>query len=102
MARSENAREKTEELLVELRKNNTELKSSSTKAKDKIKDLEKELKNCGRLLNDAEQGLSVTNVSGAKFIFCRYNNFILFITLYQLHLITEKNERVQQYFIVDP
>lgn len=67
LARSEKAREKTEELLVELRKNNTELKSSSTKAKQQVKDLEKEVKNCGRLLNDAEQSLSVTNVSEVFF-----------------------------------
>lgn len=62
LARSEAARERTEELLVELRKSNSELKTSNTKAKEKIKDLEKDVKNCGRLLNDAEQSLSVTNV----------------------------------------
>lgn len=63
LVRSEKAREKTEELLVDLRKNNAELKSSNNKAKDKIRDLEKDLKNCGRLLTDVEQNLSVTNVS---------------------------------------
>lgn len=63
LARSEKTRERTEELLVDLRKSNTELKATNAKAKDKIKDLEKEVKNCGRLLNDAEQSLSVTNVS---------------------------------------
>lgn len=62
LKRSEKAREKTEELLVDLRKNNTDLKASNTKAKDKIRDLEKEVKNCGRLLNDAEQSLSLANV----------------------------------------
>lgn len=54
--RSEKAREKTEELLVELRKNHTELKASNTKAKDKVKVLQADL-------SRTEQSLSSANVT---------------------------------------
>lgn len=57
--RSEKAREKTEELLVELRKNYTELKTSNTKAKDKVKVLQADL-------SRTEQSLSSANVRHSR------------------------------------
>lgn len=63
MKRSEKAREETEKMLVELRKTNGELAASHTKAKDKIKDLQSDVKSYTRKLGDAEQNLSSTNVS---------------------------------------
>lgn len=66
MSRSEKAREETEQRLVELTKSNVELQASSTKSKDKIKDLQSELKSCSRKLGDAESTLSSTNVSSLR------------------------------------
>lgn len=61
--RSEKAREETEHRLEDLTKNHNELQLSTTKAKDKIKDLQSELKSCNRKINDAESSLSNTNVN---------------------------------------
>lgn len=63
MARSEKAREETEIRLVELTKANAELQSSNSKSKDKVKDLQSELKNTNRKLTEAETNLSSANVS---------------------------------------
>lgn len=63
MKRSEKARDETEQLLVDLRKTNTELVASNTRSKDKIKDLQSNLKSSNRKLNDTEQQLSTVNVS---------------------------------------
>lgn len=63
MKRSEKARDETEQLLVDLRKTNTELVASNTRSKDKIKDLQSNLKSSNRKLNDTEQQLSSVNVS---------------------------------------
>lgn len=63
LKRSEKAREETELRLVELTKTNTDLQTSSSKAKDKVKDLQSELKTYNRKLGDVEASLSSTNVS---------------------------------------
>lgn len=63
MQRSEKAREATESRLIELTKLNQEHESKSAKAKDKIKDLQSELKGCNRKLSDAETNVTNTNVS---------------------------------------
>lgn len=63
MSRSEKALEETELRLVELTKINNDLQSSSIKAKDKIKDLQSELKSNNRKLGDAEINASSANVS---------------------------------------
>lgn len=70
MSRSEKAREETELRLIELTKTNSELQSSSSKAKDKIKDLQSELKTSNRKLGDTESSLSSTNVSST---FCTFS-----------------------------
>lgn len=61
--RSEKAREETELRLTELTRTYSELQSSSSKSKDKIKDLQSELKSCNRKMSDAESSLSAANVS---------------------------------------
>lgn len=61
--RSEKAREETEVRLTELTRSHAELQASSSKAKDKIRDLQSELKSCNRKLGDTESGLGSTNVS---------------------------------------
>lgn len=61
--RSERAREETEWRLSELNKTYGELQSSNSKAKDKIKDLQSELKNSNRKMGDIESSLSCANVS---------------------------------------
>lgn len=61
--RSEKAREETEFRLSELNRVHTELQSTSSKSKDKIKYLQSELKSCNRKMNDAESNLSSANVS---------------------------------------
>lgn len=66
MRRSEKARDETEQLLVDLRKTNSELLASTTRSKDKIKDLQSSLKSCNRKLSDTEQQLSVVNVSSIQ------------------------------------
>lgn len=63
LKRSEKAREETELRLVEFTRINSELQTSGSKAKDKVKDLQSELKSCNRKLSDAETCLSTTNVS---------------------------------------
>lgn len=61
--RSEKAREETEWRLSELNKTHAELQVSNSKSKDKIKDLQSELKSCNRKMNDAESNFSSANVS---------------------------------------
>lgn len=61
--RSEKAREETEHRLEEITKNHNELQLSNTKAKDKIKDLQSELKSSNRKINDVESSLSNANVN---------------------------------------
>lgn len=86
MSRSEKAREETEIRLVELTKTNAELQASGLKAKDKIKDLQSELKSCNRKLSDAESSLSSTSVSKKKkvlfnfirLIECLFSNIFFF------------------------
>lgn len=60
--RSEKAREETELRLTNLAKTHAELQSSSSKAKDRIKDLQSELKSCNRKINDADSSLISANV----------------------------------------
>lgn len=68
MARAESAREQTEQRIAELIKSNNELQSTNTRSKDKIKDLQSELKSSNRKLNDAESGLSSANVGVSRTI----------------------------------
>lgn len=63
MRRSENARENTEILLVDLRQKNGELTTSNTRNEKRIKDLNSDLKSMSRKLQDAESGLSSATVS---------------------------------------
>lgn len=63
MKRSEKARDDTEQILVDLRKTNVELLSSNIRSKEKIKDLQSDVKSYSRKLSDSEQSLSSTNVS---------------------------------------
>lgn len=65
--RSEKACEQTELRLIELTKVNQEHEAKTAKAKDKIKDLQSELKSCNRKLGDAESSLSSVNVSELQF-----------------------------------
>lgn len=71
MRRSEKARDDTEQLLVDLRKTNADLLASNTRAKDKIKDLQSDVKSYSRKLSDTEANLSSTNV-GFIFITARF------------------------------
>lgn len=73
LKRSENAREETEQQLVDLRKQNTDLNASYSKANNKIKDLSSDIKSYNRKLNDVEQNLSSTNVSKT----IRFRNYIV-------------------------
>lgn len=61
--RSEKAREETELRLLDLSKMQSESQSTNAKSRDKIKDLQSELKSCNRKLSDAESSLSTSNVS---------------------------------------
>lgn len=68
MQRSEKAREETELRLIELTKVNQEHEAKTAKAKDKIKDLQSELKGCNRKLGDAESNWSSVNVGEPSII----------------------------------
>lgn len=63
MQRSEKARGETELRLIELTKINQEHEAKSAKTKDKIKDLQSELKGCNRKLSDVETNFASVNVS---------------------------------------
>lgn len=63
MKRSEAARANIEQRLVELTKTNQDLELSAAKTKEKLKDLQSDLKSSNRKLHDAEQSLSSTTVS---------------------------------------
>lgn len=63
MRRSEKARTDTEQLLVDLRRQNAELTSGAVRSKEKIRDLQSDVKSYSRKLGDAEQSLSGTQVS---------------------------------------
>lgn len=81
LKRSENAREETEQQLVDLRKQNTDLNASYSKANSKIKDLSSDVKSYNRKLNDVEQNLSSTNVSTTiRYLDCIFLNFIFRLT----------------------
>lgn len=60
--RSEKAREQTELRLTEITRTHNELQSSNSKSKERIKDLQSELKSCSRKASDAESSLNSTNV----------------------------------------
>lgn len=90
MKRSERAREDTEQLLVEVRKQNTEMSGNLTKSQAKIKDLSFDLKNSYRILAEAESSLS----SSQK----KINEYASIITsvydkVAPIVLKTEKNSR---------
>lgn len=85
MHRSERAREETELRLVDLTKANNELQSSGSKSKDKIKDLQSELKSCNRKLGDSEANLSSANVSEVLII-CMKTILIIWFFLFFLKL----------------
>lgn len=90
MSRAELAREQTEQRFNELIKTNNELQSSNSRAKDKLKDLQSELKSSHRKLSDAESGLTSANVSynfavsdrklSQCFLFNKKNNFFSLFT----------------------
>lgn len=63
MKRSEAAYEESEKLLVDLRKNNSELKSVNHKNEKRIKDLNSDLKSISRKLQDAESSLNNVTVN---------------------------------------
>lgn len=58
MNKSDRAREDTEKLLVDLRKQNSDLEASNHKANSKIKDLSSDLKSSNRKLTDTESSLN--------------------------------------------
>lgn len=76
LKRSEKARDDTEQLLVDLRRNNTDLQSNNERSSKKIKDLQSDIKSYSRKLNDLEQTFNSVNVSflfltnGKDKIFC--------------------------------
>lgn len=78
--RSEKAREDTEKLLIELRKNNTELLSNVNSSKETIKELQSDAKSYNRKLNEAEQTLN-NNMVGLFFIYV----WFLFLYYYLLY-----------------
>lgn len=63
MKRSEAARANIEQRLVEITKNNQELELNNAKTKEKLKDMQSDLKSTNRKLHDAEQNLSNITVS---------------------------------------
>lgn len=63
MKRAESAYEESERIVAELRKSNSELKSTNHRNDKKIKDLSSDLKSYSRKLQDAESGLSSMTVS---------------------------------------
>jgi chromosome segregation ATPase len=63
MKRAESAYEESERIVADLRKNNSELKSTNHRNEKKIKDLSSDLKSYSRKLQDAESGLSSMTVS---------------------------------------
>lgn len=65
IAQAELAREQTEQRINELIRANGDLQSSGARAKDKIKDLQSELKSSNRKLSEAESNFSGANVSSA-------------------------------------
>lgn len=77
MKRSEQAREETEKMLFELRKQNTDLNTNYTKSQTKIKDLSSDLKNSNRKLSDVEVHLSGVNVSLISFMIYDVIKFLL-------------------------
>lgn len=63
MKRAESAYEDSEKIVADLRKSNTDLKSTNHRNDKKIKDLSADLKSVSRKLQDAESGLSSMTVS---------------------------------------
>lgn len=76
MKKSDKAREDTEKILVDLRKQNSDLEASNHKANSKIKDLSSDLKSSNRKLADTESNLSSLNV---RIFFRILINFFLLI-----------------------
>lgn len=68
MRRAEKAYEESEKLLVDLRKNNADLKNTNHKNEKKIKDLNADYKSVSRKHQDAESNLSSMTV-GLMFVF---------------------------------
>lgn len=69
MKRSEKARVDTEQLLVDLRRTNTDLASTNSRNKEKIRDLQSDVKSYSRKLTDAEQSLSSAQVRNILCVF---------------------------------
>lgn len=65
LKRSEKARDDTEQLLVDLRRSNSELTSTNERSNKKIKDLQSDVKSYSRKLNDLEQNFNSANVGVA-------------------------------------
>jgi hypothetical protein len=63
MQRSDRDRDDTEQILVDLRKQNGEFSSANSKNTSKIKDLQADVKSLSRKLSDTEQSLNTANVS---------------------------------------
>lgn len=66
MRRLEKSREEAELLLVDLRKQNTELTRSNARANEKIKDQSTDLKNTAKKLAETEQNLREITVRWEK------------------------------------
>lgn len=79
MRRSEKARDDTEQMLVDLRKTNAELLASNTRSKDKIKDLQSDVKSYSRKLSDVEQTLSSTTVGQSYLFYIIFFILLLFL-----------------------
>lgn len=96
MRRSEKARDDTEQMLVDLRKTNAELLASNTRSKDKIKDLQSDVKSYSRKLSDVEQTLSSTSVCHYVFfsIYILFNNCAIFLIFFSF---VEKVKRISFY-----
>lgn len=68
MKRSEKARSDTEQLLVDLRKTNADLASTNSRNKERIRDLQSDVKSYSRKLSDAESSLSSSQVRNCSHI----------------------------------
>lgn len=86
MKKSDKAREDTEKILVDLRKQNSDLEASNHKANSKIKDLSSDLKSSNRKLADTESNLSSLNV---RTFFLEFSLIFLLI-FYFLFFFPEK------------
>lgn len=78
MRKAENAYEESERIVAELRKSNSELKSTNHRNEKKIKDLSSDLKSYSRKLQDAESGLSSMTVSLNYLLLINYTDLCSF------------------------